>query len=169
MKAPVEGDPGLQRGRHGLRLGQHGVEPGDILGQRDSGCFRGHRALDQGARADHLEGAGDRVWHWRHGGPARLNDVDAGADLDPEAAFHLQRDQGLSHRGARHPELLRKLPLGGQTAAHWKLALVDELAKLIGDLAIEASRCENLERQARAPLRFSPGPNACCVFFGLTI
>src|SRR5262245_55822471 len=85
-----------------------------------------------------------------------LYDGDAGADLDTDAPFHVERDQGLAHCGARHAKLLGKLALGGKTAAHRVLALVDELAQLIGDLAVESSRCKHFERQARALLRVSP-------------
>ncbi|HEY7551634.1 MAG TPA: hypothetical protein VH913_19215, partial [Hyphomicrobiaceae bacterium] len=37
--------------------------------------------------------------------------------------------------------------------------------QLIGDLAVESSRCQHLERQASAPLRVAPVTSFCfCVF-----
>ena len=53
-----------------------------------------------------------------------------------EAAFDLERNQGLAHGRTRHAELLRQFALGGQLAADGIFAIVDKLAQLVGDLPV---------------------------------
>ena len=93
-------------------------------------------------------------WRCDDGSGRLVDDVDAGTDADAQAALHLERDQCLAHGGPRDAELLGQLPLGGQPAADTVLAIVDELAQLIGDLAVQAAWFNDGQRQLPHSKRF---------------
>jgi hypothetical protein len=77
-----------------------------------------------------------------------LQHVDAGAGAHLDPAFDLERDQRLAHRGAAHAELLRQIALGRQARADRELALRDQRAQLLGDLAVQALRGDGLQGHA---------------------
>jgi len=62
---------------------------------------------------------------------------------------------GPRARSAVRRELVGKRTLGRQTAADRILALVDELAQLVGDLPVQPAGFYGLERQAPSPARSS--------------
>jgi len=84
-----------------------------------------------------------------------LDDVDARAHANSEAALDLERNQRLAHGRARHAEPIGQLALGRQPTADGILALIDELTQLIGNLAVEAARFDGLDRQGALLVRSS--------------
>ena len=91
------------------------------------------------ARADRLQRALGLVLDRRRA-HRRLAHADARTHAHLDAAFHFERDQRLAHRGARDAELHREIALGGNRVPTRELAVLDQRAQLLGDLAIEAAR-----------------------------
>ena len=67
-------------------------------------------------------------------GPARLGDVDAGADADMHPPLDLERDQRLPDRRTRNAHPFRKLALGGQAVADAQAVGGDQAADVGDDL-----------------------------------
>ncbi len=148
MEAAVAGDPSLVCQRLLLDLGEGGIEAGDVGWRCAPRRFLGDRALDEGARAQHLERTFDRLLVDAAAARPQRHHVDAGADADLEAALDLERDQGFADGGARHAQRLGQLAFGRQPAADGIFAAVNALPQLIGNLLVETARLCRCKRQA---------------------
>jgi len=75
---------------------------------------------------------------------AAIEAARAAADL--EDAFHVERNQGFAQRRSRDAELLREIAFSRQPNPGAQTAFLDQFANLVGDLLVEASRFDRLER-----------------------
>jgi len=120
-----------------------------LLEQRDmfiTSALRGlsgNLGLDQQARLNHFEGC--KVPFWQTATLSTLlglADIDATAHANLNQTGHLQRDQRFAHRWTGDAEFFGKIALGRQARVHRKLARLNQVAKLIGDLLIDTARVD---------------------------
>jgi hypothetical protein len=106
------------------------------------------------AGVQHLERAFRLDGLYLHGaGFRRLHHIHAGADTDAHFALDFQRDQRFAHGGTGNAELVGEVALGRQTRARGELALLDQRAKLIRHLSIQAPMLDGFERHASSQPR----------------
>ena len=93
-------------------------------------------------------------------------DIDAGADANAHQALDLERNQRFAHGRPRHFQLFGQIAFGRKLGADGVFAALDQAAKLIGDLAIQASCFHSLERHARLSLKRSLDGSAFLAWLG---
>jgi hypothetical protein len=72
--------------------------------------------------------------------------VHAGPAAHFDQALDLERDQRLAHRRPGDAELHCQIALGRQARADAVLAVVDQHAQLVGDLAVQATGLDVVQR-----------------------
>ena len=147
VKAPVAGDRHRAAGNLGFHLHQRRRKFAEQLGIRVTRDERRNLAFDQFTRAEDLEQTeGPGADTARAGRRVAGDDVHPGAGAHFDQAFDLERDQRLAHRRPRDTELQRQVALGGQARADAVLAVADQRAQLIGNLAVEPAGFDALQR-----------------------
>ncbi|MCY1544246.1 hypothetical protein D9M68_801140 [compost metagenome] len=129
---------------------------GDVAFHFPQGLFQiGHQGAVFAARGDGSEFTFDQLARpddfQRAVGVVQQSHRLAGNDHDARAHAHFnqpldfERDQRLSHGRPRHAHLQRQVAFGRQARAHREFAALDELAQLIGNLAVEPAGFDGLE------------------------
>ncbi|MDT4833445.1 hypothetical protein FQZ97_670530 [compost metagenome] len=146
--AHVEQPVAANRHVAGKRLVFHGSDGlGQPVHQRGLVAQRGLRrqlAFDHLAGTDGFQRTLGREAGAR--GPSQALHIDARPHTDLDPALDFQRDQRLAHRGAGHAKLEREVAFGRQARAGRKLARLDQQPELVGDLAVQATRFDGLDR-----------------------
>jgi len=150
VELPIERHPIGKAQVLPLGLLEHHVQSRHILAARSARGLLCHGTLDESTRADNLEGS--LVGHAGGlGGGDVLDDIDPGANADPQPALDLKRNQRLTHGGTRHGQSVSELAFAGQATADGEFAAINQMPQLIGDLPVEPARFDGLNGQSALP------------------
>lgn len=151
MELAVERDRHLGRVKYVLHAAQHVVHMFDVNRPNMEGGFGGDRPFEELARPQQLERAFIHLCG-QNLGTRPVGDVDAGADANAYAPLDLEGDQRFTDSRAGDAKLIGQFALGRQAIADCELAGVDQLPELIGDLSVESTRFNGLDRHCHPVL-----------------
>ena len=141
----VKGEVGLHRGGEIAGRFEIAVKASQALAIRRGGALGGTTG-DLGLKGGaHLQGLPEALSFLRQqqAGGARHRGVEAIGDADSDPLPHLNEPlefeplRRFAHDGPTHPELLRKMPLGGQQPVHRQSPGANRAGKLVGEVFYE--------------------------------